>query len=214
MEHVYVNSGIYNVSLATSNNELCFSDTTINQAIIVLQKANANFSIEPNEIFVNDPVINLTNLSSFSNSYMIDLGDGLIVNEFINQHIYTSNFTTEFITVTLTANNDNNCPDTITKNIEIIYVSEIYVPNAFTPNNDGLNDTWGPEIIGNLKYYELLVFNRWGEQIFKSNNKDYKWNGWYKENPVQNDVYVYRLVVQFDENEKKLHKIGKVTVLR
>ena len=85
-----------------------------------------------------------------------------------------------------------------------------YLPNAFTPNNDGKNDEFN--IIGtNLEYlrYKLMIYNRWGELVFESVNPDFSWDG---KNNIKG-VYVWILSVQ-DDNGKWIEKQGTVTLIK
>ncbi len=56
----------------------------------------------------------------------------------------------------------------------------IYFPTAFTPNNDGLNDTYKPGINGQLTVYEFIIFNRYGQPVFKSTTPGQGWDGYFK----------------------------------
>ena len=88
----------------------------------------------------------------------------------------------------------NGCAVTIYKQLILEENFAIYIPNAFTPNNDKINDTWGPEGIGiSDKDYSLLVFDRWGEKIFEGKALNDRWDGTYNDVMVKNDVYVYKL---------------------
>jgi len=107
------------------------------------------------------------------------------------------------------------------KTTDDIYINDnceytIYFPNAFTPNGDGLNDKF-PLPNHNLKGYHLMIFDRWGELIFESYNSSHQWDGTYKGNKVQEDVYVWKCIYQY-ENEMNAVKsetmIGRVTVVR
>ena len=64
----------------------------------------------------------------------------------------------------------NECIDSITKQIIMYYDFVLHVPTAFTPNNDGDNDTFGPSGLRMEKYqsYEFQIFNQWGERIFEN----------------------------------------------
>ena len=62
-------------------------------------------------------------------------------------------------------------------NIKVVNETKIVVPNAFTPNNDGKNDTWGIRVIGIVKLNYIRVFNRWGQLIYETSNPDARWNG-------------------------------------
>ena len=89
--------------------------------------------------------------------------------------------------------------------------STIFFPNSFTPNGDYFNDVF--EVKGyNIKKYQLLIYNRWGELIYESNSLDDMWDGYYKKYMVQEDVYVYKALWQ-DVKSKWGFKTGTVTVL-
>lgn len=69
----------------------------------------------------------------------------------------------------------------------------LYVPNSFTPDGDGINDVWGPVMDCDLRYLELLVFNRWGELIAELNEPADHWDGTYLGTPCPIGVYTYEL---------------------
>ena len=92
----------------------------------------------------------------------------------------------------------------------------IFVPNAFTPNNDGRNDTFQPKM-HNVESYKLYIFDRWGELIFTSSSPTNQWDGTYMGNECQIDVYVYKIIVtgyykEGDLDEERL--VGIVSLLR
>jgi gliding motility-associated-like protein len=90
--------------------------------------------------------------------------------------------------------------------------SEVFVPNAFTPNNDGDNDLLF--VRGNqIKELYFIVYNRWGEKVFESNDKNNGWNGYYKDALSEPAVYAYyaRIICL---NNDELVKQGNVTLLR
>jgi gliding motility-associated-like protein len=88
------------------------------------------------------------------------------------------------------------------------------VPNAFTPNGDGINDLW--EIYGNKKswlFVEVNVFDRWGEKVFESNDINFAWDGKFKGTLMEPNVYVYVLKVTFVDDYTASNK-GTVTIVR
>jgi gliding motility-associated-like protein len=76
----------------------------------------------------------------------------------------------------------------------------IHVPNAFTPNADGKNDTFKPAITGNLSSYELIIFNRWGQIVFRTSDYRTGWDGNLKDAPQSSNIFAYRIIYKF-ENE-------------
>ena len=67
----------------------------------------------------------------------------------------------------------------------------IYIPNAFTPNGDGINDTWNIPALGVYPDFELFIYNRYGQLVFRTKNIPLAWNGKYKGNPCPNGAYTY-----------------------
>lgn len=70
----------------------------------------------------------------------------------------------------------------------------VHVPNAFTPDDDGVNDLFLPVVAGDVESYRLEIFDRWGEMIFNANDPTIGWDGTYGGIPVADGVYVWRLV--------------------
>ena len=89
----------------------------------------------------------------------------------------------------------------------------IYIPNAFTPNNDGINDYFFIQA-GAIKNYELKIFNRWGEELWRTNDfKSQGWDGVYKEKQAQMDVYMYAITLT-DFKDKVYTMNGTVHLIR
>ncbi|MGE0568605.1 MAG: gliding motility-associated C-terminal domain-containing protein, partial [Bacteroidia bacterium] len=108
--------------------------------------------------------------------------------------------------------NEFGCKATDDVCITITYDYNLYIPNIFTPNYDGLNDLF--QVYGTgITDLEISVFDRWGELLFKSSENELAWDGIYKNNMCKNDVYVY--LVTFKSMDKKTHvKSGHVTLMK
>lgn len=91
--------------------------------------------------------------------------------------LFNSTIGNNGITYTVIAQTNNGCTATDDINVKVFVQADIYVPNAFTPNNDGLNDVLRPILAGikELKYF--AVYNRYGQQIFKTAEQGKGWNG-------------------------------------
>ncbi|MBS1624715.1 MAG: gliding motility-associated C-terminal domain-containing protein [Bacteroidetes bacterium] len=119
--------------------------------------------------------------------------------------------TTEY---TVHAVSDSGCVSDATAVITVHSEHLLYVPNAFTPNNDGNNDGW--EIYGNKKawrFVEVNVFDRWGELVFQSNDINFSWDGTFKGTLMEPNVYVYVLKVSYVDGYTANNK-GTVTLIR
>lgn len=110
----------------------------------------------------------------------------------------------------------DGCIATATVNVQkgICDCDAPFVPNSFTPNNDGLNDHFGA-IFNNCDYrnFSLLVFNRFGEQVFAGYSSQEQWDGTYRNAPCDAGVYYYLIAYQQPSGKQNLLK-GDVTLLR
>lgn len=108
---------------------------------------------------------------------------------------------------------NNTTPDTSWSNeVEIKFTPVLWVPNAFTPNDDGFN----PQFVivqGGVKTFEIEVYNRWGESVFKSDNTLKSWDGKFKGVACPEGVYVYLLRYTGGDNLIKIQK-GNITLIR
>jgi gliding motility-associated-like protein len=89
----------------------------------------------------------------------------------------------------------------------------IWFPNTFTPNKNGLNDFFTGKGT-DITYFDLMIFNRWGELIFETEKLDEGWDGFYKGRLAEQDVYVWKVKYKtFCSHNKIISKIGHVTLL-
>jgi len=100
----------------------------------------------------------------------------------------------------------------VSNEAEITPPMSLYVPNTFTPNGDGINDTFG--VAGEaVKDFNIQVYNRWGEKIFESENANVRWDGTFKGENVPIGAYVYKITAQ-GATGKKVNKEGNLNVIR
>lgn len=90
----------------------------------------------------------------------------------------------------------------------------IAIPNAFTPNGDGANDTFGPIIQCPAREYGLRIYNRWGRMVFETSNPSESWDGSMDGEPQPADTYFYTLTFQASFSEPILQRKGDVALLR
>jgi gliding motility-associated-like protein len=91
---------------------------------------------------------------------------------------------------------------------------QISVPNAFTPNNDGLNDVFIPKFICSLTNYSCRIFNRWGQLIFESRNTGQGWNGYFQNQIQPSGTYVWMIQYQDLYSGKNVTRQGTVVLIR
>ncbi len=114
--------------------------------------------------------------------------------------------------VALVVKNKWGCIDTVLKTIIVGEDYGIYIPNAFTPNGDGINDEFQPKAFGVTKY-TMTIFDRWGEKLFVTSDFVKGWDGSYKGVPSKNDVYVYKITL-INSFGKTVNKTGHVSLIK
>ena len=124
--------------------------------------------------------------------------------------------------VTLTVIDTNGCQSAVTREVEIFDFFNVFIPNSFTPNNDGFNDIWavyGSDI--DPDRFEMTVFNRWGQLVFETTDPEAGWIGqsddemlpeqWYF---AQDGVFAYRVVLYSESTNEKREIKGFINLTR
>lgn len=214
--HCFLNGGQYTITLTTTSNGGCTSTLTIPTMINVFAVPVASFSA-PLSTSILSPMVQFNNSSINATSFAWDFGDPLNTSSSNTSSIPNPSHTYGDIgtyCVTLIASNAAGCADTTPLCIVIDPEFTFYIPNAFSPNGDGIND----EFYGKgeyIKEFEMLIYDRWGNMIFYADDLSKHWDG--KANRgseiAQQDVYVY--VVNLKDNKDQKHKyIGTVTIVK
>ena len=104
---------------------------------------------------------------------------------------------------------DYGCSDTLCKAIEVNLSEDVFVPNAFTPNANGVNDYFIPVFSNeNIEEFDFRIYTRWGEEIFQSTDYKNGWNGSFQ-NQTKEGIYVWSLKYRYSSslivNEQKGH---------
>jgi gliding motility-associated-like protein len=104
------------------------------------------------------------------------------------------------------------CESTLDKDLKVWVREAMYIPNAFTPNGDGINDFFFASKL-NVIEFEIIIFNRWGQVMFQSNDPAFRWDGNYDGAPAQCDDYGFG-VTGIGYNGTRFSFSGTVTLLR
>jgi gliding motility-associated-like protein len=207
----YADSGSYIVSLEITTQHGCMDTFDYPAPLIVHPSPVSSFTINPDYTSIFAPDVTMTDLSSGATICSADWGDGFITNICSGVHPYTEAGT--YILSQIVVNN-YGCADTSYSQVIIDDNYLFWLPNAFTPGNiDGMNDTFKPKAIG-INNYTFMIFDRWGEKIFETQDPEEGWNGWYKGHLCSNDVYVYRIIFRDNKMNNPHEYIGSVTLVR
>ena len=201
-------AGEYLVSVNDSNN--CESESYISLNSSPL----ANFETDEFEFSLSNEPTEFTDLSIDNNiiSWSWDFGDGNNSNQQnpTNQYLQPGVYF-----VTLEVIDIFGCSDVITKELRVLQDYYSYTPNIFTPNNDGMNDTFSPSLM-NIDYesYSLTIFDRWGNELFKTNKYEEGWDGkQINGEMLPSDIYSYKVVYKTNMGiEKK--ELGKIIMAK
>jgi gliding motility-associated-like protein len=212
--HTFNSVGCFDITLTITTADGCSNTMTIPDMICVYDLPIADFTFGPQPTSVVNPTINFNNTSTGATTYNWDFA-GLGTSTDVDPSFTFPNGTPGIYDVCLVAISAQGCTDTTCQIIEIGDEFLIYVPNTFTPDGDGINDMFIPIISGaDPLDYELLIFNRWGEQIFQSSFPQVGWDGTYKGVMSQQDVYVWKVIARDATNNAKKEFIGHVTLLK
>lgn len=99
----------------------------------------------------------------------------------------------------------------VSNEVEIIPAMSLYIPNTFTPNGDGMNDTFG--VAGEaIKDFRMEIYNRWGQLIFETSDANQRWDGKFKGDQVPEGAYVYKVTAQGATGKKETRE-GHLNVI-
>lgn len=172
----------------------------------------AAFELVPAIASSSKPEFRFQNESTNGYTYSWSFGDGTFSTIDNPTHHYYGD-EREFIVV-LEVTDRYGCMDTVSHLAKIIQDLELFVPNSFTPNGDGLNDVFKPSGIGYIESgYEMVIYDRWGKQVFFTNQIDKGWDGRVDGKKLDiNGTFTYRIVI-YDLRGKDFVYVGKVTLL-
>jgi len=95
-----------------------------------------------------------------------------------------------------------------------VYSPQLEMPNVFTPNNDGINDYFKPIIMQGVEHFEIVIYNRWGQEMYRSGEKLTGWDGKFNGNECSEGVYFWEVQYVFENEMKRNNLIGQLTLLR
>lgn len=213
--HTYTTPGIYKVTGQLISDSGCvdFQEIEYPLAIIVNPKPTSKFNASPLVTDIYHPEVIFENTSNTPHDSLIILpGDGSrYVNQSPVEHSYID---TGYYLAKVVLINQFGCRDTSQKLIWIQPPTNVFIPNAFTPDGDGMNEVFRPVVTG-INTYEFIVFNRWGERVFMTTNPYEGWNGRYENTGVQmaTGVYTYQLNL-LDQNNEAIQRSGVLKLIR
>jgi gliding motility-associated-like protein len=201
-------TGFHDLYLQGVTNNGCTVDTLVTSYIEVFPEPMALPVPQPAVYELYDSEINISNQSQGANAYIWSLFGNFVT--FDTDLVYPVTDTGSY-TFSLIAINQDGCRDTADATIIVNPSFALYFPTAFTPNSNGNNDEYMPKGYG-IHEYELLIFDRWGEQVFKSTDLYEGWDGSYLGGAPVSAVYVYKCTIRDIQGNKHFY-MGHVTLV-
>ena len=190
--NTYNNAGTYSVKLVASSQGKCYDSITKTNLITVKGYPTAAFTVNPGEnkpLELHEANFSFVNGSYDAASYKWDFGDNTSSTNNNATHKYQQpgNYV-----VTLHAFNDIGCEDTAVRQFMMVLPDKVLeIPNVFSPNGDGVNDTWEIAGLRGATNCSVEIFNRWGQQVYNSHEYNVPWDGSWKGKQVPVGTFYY-----------------------
>ncbi len=212
--HVYSTVGCHDISL-TIDNQGCVASYAMQNAVCIYPDPIADFSWLSSQVFTDNSEVPFINESTGAVSYTWSFGDGEFSNEVAPTHTYLNGNGQEY-EVQLTAVSEHGCVDSLTLWVTLRDILLFYVPNAFTPNGDEFNNTFGPVMFSGFDSFDFRfeIYNRWGQLVFQTEDPTIDWDGTFAGKLVQDGVYSWKLSFGDLYTDERQQYVGSVTIMR
>ncbi|MBN2667893.1 MAG: choice-of-anchor L domain-containing protein [Bacteroidales bacterium] len=209
---IFKQSGSYDVSLSITSEFGCESKVIKHNYLHIFDNPIAEFTCEPQVKSILDPTFFFANKSKMADVYQWWFSD-LDSSQQVNPEYKFPDLVSTY-NVTLIAISRYGCADTLSQQVRVVDEVTYYAPTAFTPDGDGKNEVFNIKGNGILdEGFELIVYDRWGMEIFKTNDRNKGWNGKSESGHfVKPDVYTF--IVHFTDSYYIKHeKSGHISVI-
>jgi len=210
--HIYNNAGSYTIKLIVNDPNTCNLSDSITRTINLFNKPTSNFGFSPDPPIENSKTTFSNLASADAVNFKWSFGDGdsiLTTSKLPVVHQYNTSGT---FNACLIAINSAGCADTICRQVKTLILPLLDVPNAFTPNSNDINSKILVKGFGIVKM-NFVIWNRWGQKVFESNDRSIGWDGKFKGILQPMDVYAYTLEAEFFDGTKTTKK-GDITLIR
>ncbi|HLF47405.1 MAG TPA: PKD domain-containing protein [Chitinophagaceae bacterium] len=210
--HLYTIAGTYTITLIANDPNTCNLTDTTRVTINVYNNPVSNFSFAPDPPVENTGITftNLASADAIRFKWLFGDGDSLLTTSRTPiTHLYN---TTGTFDACLVATNAAGCSDTYCQQVKTIILPAVDVPNAFTPNSGDINSKIFVRSFGVVKL-KFIIWNRWGQKVFETNDRQIGWDGKYKGVLQPMDVYAYTIEAEFFDGTRATKK-GDITLIR
>jgi gliding motility-associated-like protein len=208
--------GIFDVEMEIVTNRGCRYFTNYPNLIEGYSFPRADFYVNPTPATVYEPSVDAFSQSSNDIISYQWFAEGATPDySSIQNPTFEYPFEIENYPLLLVVENSYGCIDSIQRLVRIENEVTLFAPNSFTPDGNGINDTWKVNILGVDVYnFHLEVFNRWGEKVFESFDPEGEWDGTYGNQIIRDGSYVWKIRAFDFENDNKYEFKGVVNILK
>ena len=206
--HTFTEPGRYDIELNILSKHGCEISERYSEWIIAEEPAKAAFHYLPKGGINKKDEIHFVNLSERAVKWNWTFGNGHSSTASDPKYAYQEAGSWE---VGLMVEDQYGCQDSTTQQLEVRSVYRIYVPNAFSPNADDVNDAFRAYVFCPLEDFEMKIYDRWGQQVFESQDVELGWDGLKKGEAFEPGVYVW--VISFLADGDKQVLSGDVTLV-
>jgi gliding motility-associated-like protein len=211
----YFTHGLYDVSLVAITDAGCSDTLNVADYVRAYRNPIADFWMDPSETDIYSPEVLFYEDCLYASQYDWNFGDGgssVMPNV---AHTFPGPGTW---TITLTVSTNNGCEDQVQKQVVVNDIFNLYVPNAFTPDADGINEVFLPRLTGIpfMETYKFEIFDRWGTIIFSTNDPEEAWTGAVRDGKyfAKDEAYNWQITVQLKGSDKERVYSGHVILVR
>jgi len=214
----YTSSGCYDITLIATSPNGCIGQTTYPSMTCAFANPIADFTANPPVLSILETTTNMVNASTGANTYLWNFGDATGTSVLENpEHTFPAEFAASY-QITLIAYSTDGCSDTAKVNIEVQDELIYYIPNTFTPDEDEHNPVFKPIFTSGFDPhdYKMVIYNRWGELLFESNDVNYGWDGTYNgtHGIVKDDTYTWKIEFKTLASDERKLLMGSVNLLK
>jgi gliding motility-associated-like protein len=213
-----LNEGSYSIYVDANDKNGCESSQEFKSVFEVWAKPEANFQMANDEVLVlSERKLLLNNYSSLTSGslkyewYHTKTGKSVLFST-KNNPTYKMPADTGLFNIMLVAKSNYNCADTAIENVLLVPDIIIFIPNAFTPNNDPPNNLFKLSS-DHDQIFEINIYNKWGQKVFNSKSLDDSWDGTYQDQYCPNGVYLYSVKLTNKSGEPYAYQ-GTVNLIR
>ena len=209
--HIYRDTGIFDIGLAITSPIGCFADTIFEDLVTIVPPPIARYTYSPPYLSQLAPDIQLTDQSTDAARWDWFLDGKIISNQ---QDFVFSMPDTGLQELTLVVTHQEFCQDTFTQLVDVVPEPRWHMPNAFTPNGDGINDVLlGQGVLLGVQDFSLRVFNRYGQVIFETDDPQVPWDGGSERQVPVGGVYVWEVSFT-DGRGNPFREQGFITIVK